>query len=497
MIDSPLMPDRWSSCDLGEIADVQLGKMLDRKQTGGTLGLYLRNINVRWGTIDTSDLLEMHFKDTEMDRYSLRPGDVLVCEGGEPGRAAVWTAEGSIIKYQKALHRVRLAEGLLPKWLTYQLQFDALSGALAAHFTGTTIQHLPREAIREYQVRIAPREEQRRIVETIDSYFTRLDDAAATLSRVQANLRRYRASVLTAAVEGRLVPTEADLARADGRDYEPAPALLEGILARRAEGSRRDEPPEFTRSTPLPEGWCWCSVDQLGDVSGGLTQNAKREDWPLQVPYLRVANVYASELRLDDVRYIGVTESELNRALLASGDLLVVEGNGSIQQLGRVALWNGSVSRCAHQNHLIKVRFSSLRLATWTLNWLLSPGGRMAIEQVASSTSGLHTLSLSKVGRLPVPLPPLAEQSRAIQEVDRLMSLATTASHESERAVANLPRLRQSVLGWAFQGTLVDQDPADQPASALLDAIGVVRRARGAPHANGRRQAKGSEPTSA
>ena len=112
--------------------------------------------------------------------------------------------------------------------------------------------------------------EQRRIVEAIESYFTRLDDAVATLERVQRNLKRYRASVLKAAVEGRLVPTEAELARAEGRDYEPASALLERILAERRRrwheaGGRGkyQEPvaPDTTDLPELPEGWCWASVD--------------------------------------------------------------------------------------------------------------------------------------------------------------------------------------------------------------------------------------------
>ena len=131
-----------------------------------------------------------------------------------------------------------------------------------------------------------PRAAQHRIVEAIESYFTRLDDAVATLERVQRNLKRYRASVLKAAVEGRLVPTEAELARAEGRDYEPASVLLQRILVERrrrweeaelakmkAKGRRRRTPSgrRITRSRPLlmtaklptlPEGWCWATIDQ-------------------------------------------------------------------------------------------------------------------------------------------------------------------------------------------------------------------------------------------
>jgi type I restriction enzyme S subunit len=143
---------------------------------------------------------------------------------------------------------VRVAGGLLPNWLVYQPHLDASSGRLAKQFTGTTIGHLPREAIVEYELRLAPLPEQHRIVEAIESYFTRLDDAVATLERVQRNLKRYRASVLKAAVEGRLVPTEAELARAEGRDYEPASVLLERILAERRRRGRRPVAGASTRN---------------------------------------------------------------------------------------------------------------------------------------------------------------------------------------------------------------------------------------------------------
>jgi type I restriction enzyme S subunit len=335
-------------------------------------------------------------------------------------------------------------------------------------------------------VPVAPTPEQIRIVEAIESCFTRLDDAVATLERVQRNLKRYRASVLKAAVEGRLVPTQAELARAEGRDYEPAPVILERILTerrRRWEASGRrgkyQEPiaPTASELTDLPEGWCWATVDQLSEVSGGLTMNAKRENLPLRLPYLRVANVYADELRLEDVKEIGTEEAEIPRALLAQNDLLVVEGNGSIDQIGRVALWDGSLHRCLHQNHLIKVRFDAVSFARWSLIWLLSPAGRRVVEQVASSTSGLHTLSISKVASLPVPVCPLVEQARIVAEVDRLVSVSQSSAGGVQTIERHATRLRQAILKWAFEGRLADQDPNDEPASVLLARIKAEREA--------------------
>jgi type I restriction enzyme S subunit len=397
------------------------------------------------------------------------------------------------------------------RWLSSFLNAPDFRLAIHRLQSGSTRKRISRKNLCKLEIPVPPTGEQHRIVEAIDSYLTRLDDAMASLERVQRNLKRYRASVLQAAVEGRLVPTEAELARAEGRDYEPASVLLERILAERrrrweeaelAKRKARSKTPKDDRwkakyqepATPespdlmqLPEGWCWSSIDQLGDVTGGLTQNAKRALLPLQLPFLRVANVYANELRLDDVKTIGVEESELSRVRLAAGDLLVVEGNGSIEQIGRVALWDASIDPCLHQNHLIKVRFSPIQLAAWCLCWLLSPTGRAVVELAASSTSGLHTLSLSKVGQMPVPLPPLAEQARVAEEVDRLTTLARAATRELAAGEARCERLRQSILKWAFEGKLVDQEPSDEPASVLLERIRAERAAATTP----RRKRKG------
>src|SRR5215213_1702368 len=118
----PAIPPHWVWASLGEVAEVQLGKMLSAKAFGeGLVQLpYLRNQNVRWGYIDYSDIKNMGFKPSEVDRFSLLPGDLLVCEGGEPGRCAVYTRDPAEFMYQKALHRIRPYGGhLLPAYLQF------------------------------------------------------------------------------------------------------------------------------------------------------------------------------------------------------------------------------------------------------------------------------------------------------------------------------------------------------------------------------------------
>jgi type I restriction enzyme S subunit len=170
-----------------------------------------------------------------------------------------------------------------------------------------------------------------------------------------------------------------------------------------------------------------------------------------------VANVYANELRLDEIEHIGVDDSELEKLLLRVGDLLVVEGNGSKDQIGRLAVWDGSIDPCVHQNHIIKVRPIEARMPKWILHWVQSPGGRHFVELVASSTSGLYTLSVGKVGDLPIALPPLAEQERIVAEVERRLSVVEESSALVTANLQRATRLRQSILQRAFEGKLVGQ----------------------------------------
>lgn len=235
-----------------------------------------------------------------------------------------------------------------------------------------------------------------------------------------------------------------------------------------------------------PSHWCWISVGDISQVTGGLTQNSKRDGWPLKLPFLRVANVYANELRLDQVSNIGVQEAEIPRALLADGDLLVVEGNGSLDQIGRMAVWVGSISPCLHQNHLIKVRFLPKRISCFAMYWFLSSSGRDQITSVASSTSGLHTLSISKVQSLGMPLAPLQEQERIVSAIESYFTRLDDAVATLSRVERNLKRYRASVLKSAVEGRLVPTEAAlakqegrdYEPASVLLERILTERRRR-------------------
>ena len=490
---SETLPAGWATARLAEIAEIQLGKMLDKKKNKGKRLRYLRNVNVRWDRIDTSDLLEMCFQDHELERYSIRSGDVLVCEGGEPGRAAVWDDGDTDIKYQKALHRVRLLGGIKPRWLVHHLRLDASRGRLAVQFTGTTISHLTREAICEYALRIPPLPEQVRIIDSLDSYLTRLDEVVAGLERVQRNLRRYRASVLQAAVEGRLVPTEAELARAEGRDYEPASVLLERILVERrrrwdAAELRRlcaagKEPtddrwkakyrvpaaPDTNELPQVPEGWCWASVESISTkVVDGVH---KKPDYVEQgVPFVTVRNLTAGpQISFEQLKYISDKDHAefVKRTDPERGDLLLSK-DGTL-----------GVVRVVRTDRRFSI-FVSVALVKPVLPDLtdyleLALSSPMVQAQMVPKGSGLQHIHLEDLRRDCIPLPPASEAGRIVEAARRHVSLIESLEAEIRSAEARIRNLRQSILFWAFEGKLVDQDPADEPASQLLKRIRGVQ----------------------
>jgi type I restriction enzyme S subunit len=177
-------------------------------------------------------------------------------------------------------------------------------------------------------------------------------------------------------------------------------------------------------------------LSELATITGGLTKNSKREAFNLKMPYLRVANVFFNRLDLNEIQEIGIRKEEIDKTLLQKGDLLFVEGNGSIEQIGRVAIWDGSINPILHQNHLIKARFSvGIIIPEFALFYFMSQEGRQQIISKSVSTSGLNTLSVNKIGSLILPVPPIILQEQFadfVHQVDKSKVVVQKALDETQ-----------------------------------------------------------------
>ena len=187
----------------GKIIDARLGKMLDKEKNTGNYRKYLRNINVRWFSFDLSDLLEMRIEDDEIEKYSVSHNDLIICEGGEPGRCAVWDKHDSIF-YQKALHRVRFLDNSNPKFYMYYLWFSAQTGQLCRYFTGTGIKHLTGQSLSKVVVPKTDRPTQDSIVAEIESRLSVCDSIENTVDTALQQAEALRQSILKKAFEGGL-----------------------------------------------------------------------------------------------------------------------------------------------------------------------------------------------------------------------------------------------------------------------------------------------------
>jgi type I restriction enzyme S subunit len=392
-------------------------------------------------------------------------------------------------------HVIRPSLGIQPTYILFFLLQESVRRDARLSMKGAAGQlRVPPEFIERLVIPIPPPVEQLRIVAEIEKQITRLDAAVAALKRVQTNLKRYRGAILKDACEGRLVPTEAEVARREHLPYEPASILLERMLVERRsrwETSQlaklrtssvapsdawrakypNPEVPEIETLPPLPEGWTWTTLSQLSEIQGGIQKQPSRKPAQNSYPFLRVANVLRGRLDLSEIHQIELFKGELEKLRLAAGDLLIVEGNGSPSEIGRMAIWRGEIENCVHQNHIIRSRLLGGMLPAYVAAYWNSRLGASSVLKVASSTSGLYTLSVSKVGRIPIPLPPLAEQERIIAEIERCLSVNDELDSQLEANVKRAERLRQSVFKSAFQGKLAPQDPNDEPATVLLERI--------------------------
>ena len=433
------LPEGWAWATLDEVANLSLGKMLDKKQqTGHHPTPYLRNINVRWFSFDLGDLAEMDIRPEELDRVTVHAGDLVVCEGGEPGRCAVWGSEP--IAIQKALHRVRPHHGVEPKYLAYALSWWTGQEGFDRFVTGTTIKHVPQERLRILPVPLPPLNEQRRIVDELERRLSHVDAAEAGLRAVERKLEVARRSLLRAAVAGEL---SLDTAYADELRVDPAAWKYFTLadLARVGSGStpKRGEPRYWKDGTVA-----WVTSGQV--VAGSIAEPA--------------------ELITDDAL------RETSVKLWPAGTLLMaMYGEGRTRGYCAELLIDATCNQACAAIDLKPEFQSSKRFVKLVLD------ARYEENRVLGSGGVQENLNLGLVKSIEIALPSDEEQEAILAEVDRRLSLVQSARSTVELGLRRCATLRRSLLAAAFSGKLVPQDPNDEPAAELLARIRSEREA--------------------
>ncbi|PFA10285.1 restriction endonuclease subunit S [Bacillus cereus] len=200
------------------------------------------------------------------------------------------------------------------------------------------------------------------------------------------------------------------------------------------------------------KGWEQTSLSNIGEITGGLQVTPKRSIHPIEVPYLRVANVFRDFLNLSEIKFIKVTQKEFERTKLATGDILIVEGHGNQNEIGRSAVWDGSIQMCVHQNHLIKFRANKKLVNSVFVSAVLnSSSGRRQLLRYSNTTSGLNTISTSTVKKVVVYLPPLELQN----EFEFIIAKVKAEKKQMEQSLSRMGNNFQSILQRAFIGELL------------------------------------------
>ncbi len=348
-----------------------------------------------------------------------------------------------------------LKPGVLPDYVYWWLKgAKQLAESMAS---GTTFLELSGAKAKQLPIPIAPIEDQRRIVAEIEKQFSRLDEAVANLKRVKANIKRYKAAVLKAAVEGRLVPTEAELARREGRSYETGAQLLQRILeTRRSQWKGRGkykEPaaPDTTDLPELPEGWVWVTVAHLlcQPIINGLS--IKGSDTPPGIAALKLNAMSDKGFDYEHIRYLPLTTDKVADILVREGDFFVSRGNGSLDLVGRGTIAQSSKFEVIFPDTMMRLRLQPVAIDTnwlpiiWPSRWI-----RQQIEQRVKTTAGIYKIAQPQMASIIVPLPPLAEQHRIVAEIDRLFTIIRELECTTEKEVCRAVVLKSAVMHAAF-----------------------------------------------
>lgn len=395
-----------------------------RATTIGELGKYLNGRAFKsseWGDVGrpiiriqnlTGSGKTFNYFDGDVeDRFIVRPGDLLVSWAATLG-AYFWTGPEAVLNQ----HIFKVQSSIDPRFHKYLLDYKLAELQRSAHGSGMV--HITRGRFDSVEVAVPDLIEQRRIVDILEDHLSRLDAGVALLDR-----SAVRAASLVSRVMG-----------------------------------------DVAAGTELALG-------EVAAIQGGIQKQPKRRPHENIAPFLRVANVTATGLDLSDVHEIELFPGDESRFGLKPGDLLVVEGNGSASQVGRAALWDGSIEGAVHQNHLIRVRPSSELVPAYLEAVWNSPSNRHRLSVLSSSSSGLHTLSVGKLKSLTIPVPSLGEQAAAVGRVEMARVAADRLTRDVRIAQSRARALRRGLLAAAFSGKLTgeaaDSDRIEELAGAL------------------------------
>ncbi|ECG6611687.1 TPA: restriction endonuclease subunit S, partial [Salmonella enterica subsp. enterica serovar Virchow] len=445
------LPVGWEWVRLGDIGETNIGLTYSPNNIKETGTPVLRSSNIQNGILDFTDLVRVSGMEIKNSSY-VEDGDLLICarNGSKTlvGKNALINSLSEPMAFGAFMAIFRCSYNNYVKIFldspSFRRNLDGVDTTTINQITQSNLKHtlipfppeIEQEKIKNTvfelislcdqleQHSLTSLDAHQQLVETLLTTLTdsqnadelaenwaRISEHFDTLFTTEASIDALKQTILQLAVMGKLVPQ-------DPND-EPASELLKRIAQEKAQlvkdgkiKKQKPLPPISDEEKPfeLPEGWEWCCINDLTFVSGGIQKQPKRRPVKNHFPYLRVANVQRGNINIDELERFELESHELTFWSLKKNDILIVEGNGSADEIGRCAIWLAPIEKCVYQNHLIRVRGIMEGYQEFIALYLNSPSGIKEMQRLAVTTSGLYNLSVGKIRGIKIPLPPLNQQ---------------------------------------------------------------------------------------
>ncbi len=445
--------DGWSTARVGDILKIRNGYAVKSSAYTHDGVSLIRQSDINGDVIDTSTAKRVPTRVMEeCAEYLVRKGDLLIGMSGSLGKIGRYVDEEVAVQNQRT-GLLQLKPGFSPGFAKLVLKF--VEPQIIAEGKGVAVQNVSAKEIEDCTFPLPPEGDREGIVVEIEKQFTRLDAGVASLKRVQTALKRYRASVLKAACEGRLVPIEAELARKENHSYETGEELLRRILEERRKKwkgkGKYKEPatPAIVGLLTLPEGWTWAGLDQLMlNITDGDHQPPPQTN--SGVPFLVIRDVRSGKLDFGDTRFVSreyANQVEPFRKP-ARGDILYT----LVGSYG-IALRVTTDQEFCIQRHIGVLRPHALSPADYLAHVLNSSFVFRQAGKVATGTAQM-TVPLAGLRRIVIPLPPIHEQERIVAEIERRLSVTEQLEATIHSSLGRANRLREATLHQAFSSDL-------------------------------------------
>ncbi|MGJ4893111.1 restriction endonuclease subunit S [Bradyrhizobium sp. HKCCYLRH3099] len=474
------LPESWSWIPLGEIVDIH-----DHRRRP----IRAQDRQTRIQGRSSAELFPYYGATGQVgliDGFLFNFPAILLGEDGAPfldrQRAKAYAVEGKYWVNNHA-HILTPRGSVLARWLLHSLNFVDYE----PHVGGTTRLKLTKADLEQIPIPLAPLAEQRRIVARIDELFAEIAAGEAALADARKGLETFRRALLKAAVTG-------ELTRDWRTTYSPRVTgheIIQQLKKAESAKSRGTSPNDIRANLmpfQLPASWAWTTVENVGLVQLGRQRAPQHHTGDYMRPYMRVANVFEDRIDVTDVKEMNFTPDEFETFRLHDGDILLNEGQ-TPDLLGRAAIWREQIDGCCFQNTLIRFRAKEGIAPEWALMVFRAYLHMKRFKRESQITTNIAHLSAGRFSKIEFPVPPPEEATEILGRVSNALSAAADTLSSLDAEAADAARLKQAILKSAFEGRLVPQDPADEPASALLARTAAERPAQPVKRGRGKRSA--------